>query len=466
MIFAAPIFVLWFLPLALIADRVLPRRARCAGLLVMSLIFYGWWRVDFLFLLIGSTILDWGMGLWIDHVKEDRKRKLLVAISVLANLGVLCWFKYADFGIASFNSAIAMGASLLGLATPTPSPLLHIVLPIGISFYTFQSMSYVIDVYRRHVTPTKNFIEYAAFVSLFPQLVAGPIVRFRELEQGFRNPDRSPSMIWNGVIAFQLGLAKKVLIADTIAPIADRCFADGSLGFGDAWVGALAYTFQLYFDFSGYSDMAIGLGGMLGLRFPANFNAPYSANSITDFWRRWHISLSSWLRDYLYIPLGGNRGTTTRTYLNLVMTMLLGGLWHGANWTYVVWGAWHGTWLAVEKALGVDPLRTGWHRTLGTFLLVVIGWVFFRSLDLTSALTTLGVMFGMRGFSPPNFATYAQPEALAFIAAVLCTWMLPRVADIVKAGKPPAMIATSILFVIGFCHLYFQQYAPFLYFQF
>lgn len=432
----------------------------------MSLIFYAWWRVDFLFLLIGSTILDWGMGLWIDRVAEDRKRKILVGVSVLANLGVLCWFKYADFGIASFNAAVAAGASLLGLPPPTPSPLLHVVLPIGISFYTFQSMSYVIDVYRRQVTPTKNFIEYAAFVSLFPQLVAGPIVRYRELEHGFRNPDRSPSMIWNGVIAFQLGLAKKVLIADTLAPIADRCFADGSLGFGDAWVGALAYTFQLYFDFSGYSDMAIGLGSMLGLRFPANFNAPYSATSITDFWRRWHISLSSWLRDYLYIPLGGNRGSTTRTYVNLVVTMLLGGLWHGANWTYVVWGGWHGTWLAIEKALGVDPLRTGWHRNLATFFLVVIGWVFFRSVDLSSALTTLGVMFGMRGFSMPTLATYARPEVLAFGAAVICTWALPRVSEVVRTARPLAMVATSVVFVVGFCHLYFQQYAPFLYFQF
>jgi alginate O-acetyltransferase complex protein AlgI len=282
-----------------------------------------------------------------------------------------------------------------------PFILTHVLLPIGISFYIFESISYIIDVYRGDTPATRNLIDFAAFVAIFPHLIAGPVLRFRDLADQFNNRTHTLDKFSEGCTRFMQGFIKKVFIADTLAVVADHCFALQNPTTGDAWLGALAYTAQLYFDFSGYSDMAIGLGLMMGFRFMENFKQPYISQSITEFWRRWHISLSTWLRDYLYITLGGNRKGTLMTYRNLFLTMLLGGLWHGANITYIVWGAWHGMWLAIEKAIGLNTSPRSFNpiRWALTFLLVVMGWVIFRAENLHVAGRMYGAMFSFGDWS-------------------------------------------------------------------
>ena len=275
----------------------------------------------------------------------------------------------------------------------------NIILPIGISFYVFQAISYVVDVYRGDTEPTRRFIDFAAFIALFPQLIAGPVLRYKDLADQFTDRTHTLEKFGEGSVRFMQGFIKKVFIADSIAPLADNAFALADPTMADAWLGILAYTAQLYFDFSGYSDMAIGLGLMMGFRFNENFNQPYISQSITEFWRRWHISLSTWLRDYLYIPLGGNRNSTFKTYRNLLLTMLLGGLWHGANWTFLLWGAWHGLLLSVERRLGVsgNPAEFRWLRWASTFLFVMLGWVTFRASTLSDAFGFYGAMFSFDG---------------------------------------------------------------------
>jgi alginate O-acetyltransferase complex protein AlgI len=352
-------------------------------------VFYAWWRVDFLGLFAAVTLWNYWIGLKVGKAGVRTKaaqRWLLLGVAV--DLAVLGYFKYANFGVASLDALMVK----FGLE---PFILTHILLPIGISFYTFESISYIIDVYRGDTPATRNLVDFAAFVAIFPHLIAGPVLRFRDLVDQFNNRTHTLDKFSEGCTRFMQGFVKKVFIADTLAAVADHCFALQNPTTGDAWLGALAYTAQLYFDFSGYSDMAIGLGLMMGFRFMENFNQPYISQSITEFWRRWHISLSTWLRDYLYITLGGNRGGTLSTYRNLFLTMLLGGLWHGANWTYIVWGAWHGLWLAIERLLGINaaPKRFNPVKWFFTFLLVVIGWVIFRADNMDVAMRMYGAMF-------------------------------------------------------------------------
>ncbi|MFC2173763.1 MBOAT family O-acyltransferase, partial [Acidobacteriota bacterium] len=361
MVFSSYVFYFYFLPAALLVYFALPRRGKNLGLTVMSYVFYGWANPKFMFIMLASTVVDYLCGLAITGQlslgrkgpasvlekggERTRSQKLAVFISVLTNLSLLGFFKYFNFALENYNALMnSLGLGNLGWET-----VFRVTLPLGISFYTFQSMSYTIDVYRGNARSVRSFFDFACYVSMFPQLVAGPIVRFHEVADQLRNRVLSMEKFARGVAFISLGLAKKVILANPCGKIADTVFDAGSAYALDAWYGLTAYAFQIYFDFSGYSDMAIGLGLILGFVFPKNFDSPYKSQSITEFWRRWHISLSTWLRDYLYIPLGGNRKGSSRTYINLALVMLLGGLWHGAAWNFVVWGGIHGTLLAFER---------------------------------------------------------------------------------------------------------------------
>ncbi|WP_394213367.1 MBOAT family O-acyltransferase [Enterovibrio calviensis] len=395
-----------------------------------------------------------------------RAKKLLL-IAVTGNLLTLGYFKYADFGISNFNLMLEqLGAS--------PLPLADIILPIGISFYTFQAISYVVDVYRGDTPPTRKLVDFAAFIALFPQLIAGPVLRYKDIADQFESRQHNLQIFSEGVVLFMIGFAKKVLIADSVAPIADAAFQASNVSFLDAWVGAIAYSIQLYFDFSGYSDMACGLGLMMGFRFIKNFDHPYVSLSITEFWRRWHISLSTWLRDYLYIPLGGNRSGKLGTYRNLFLTMLLGGLWHGANWTFVFWGALHGTALAIEKMLSsTNPVSFKLPRYLLTMFIVVIGWVAFRAENLTVAIVFYESMFGFAQYhSDASALNDVSLRAFAFLLVALGIIAVENIKrhqwstetlPVMHFVRPLLLVP---VFVLAVSKLVASSYSPFLYFQF
>ena len=390
MLFNSNVFLFAFLPAVFTLFWVgRTKQQRYVLLTVASYIFYGWWDWRFCFLLLCSSLVSFAAGLLIEGAPTARRRRGIMAVAVSVDLAILGFFKYYDFFAASLHQALPFLAL----------PLLHVILPIGISFYTFHTISYVVDVADGRVRPTHNLIEYLTYVSLFCQLIAGPIIRYRQIEADLEAIDGPPRPDWmaRGLGFFVVGLIKKVIVADSIGGLIDPMLAaPAGLTTMAAWLAALGFTLQLYFDFSGYSDMAVGLGYLFGLRIPQNFDAPYCAAGIRDFWRRWHISLSTFLRDYLYIRLGGNRRGAFRTHVNLMITMLLGGLWHGANWTFVIWGGYHGVLLILDRAFepwsGRVPAAV---RRAVTFLLVVIGWVIFRSTSLTMAGTWLSAMAGL-----------------------------------------------------------------------
>src|SRR5664279_2932374 len=386
-----------FLAVVLVLFYTAPRPSRKYILLAASYYFYASWNAKFILLLLTLTVIDYGAGLWLERVAPGPRRKAVLIFSLAANLGFLGFFKYYNFLAA--NVALVLGR-------PPHSFFLEVVLPLGISFHTFQSISYEVDVYRGQQCAVRNPVHYALFICFFPQLVAGPIVRarnfFRDL-WAWQPP--SPGDVSRGVFLIALGLTKKMAFADQFAKVANGYFGSvaaypGALA---AWSGVFAFGLQIYFDFSGYTDMAIGMAKLLGFHFPINFRRPYLAASITDFWRRWHISLSSWLRDYLYIPLGGSRGGRWDTYRNLMLTMLLGGLWHGASWNFLIWGGYQGALLAIARALGVERRaedRWDWtypFRVVLTFFLGLVGWVFFRAADLRQRVQVLGQMFTAGG---------------------------------------------------------------------
>ena len=386
-----------FLLAVLTAHYVLPRSTRKWMLLGASYYFYMCWNPKFIVLLLALTAIDFAAGLWIARSAGGR-RKMALIFSLCANLGFLGFFKYFNF-----------------LAGTVSQFTLDIVLPIGISFHTFQSMSYVIDVYRGEQEPVTNPVDYALFIAFFPQLVAGPIVRARNFFQDLHHwQPPTTLLVQRGILLVLFGLAKKMVAADHFAQLSDAYFQNVAThpGMLTAWGGTIAFAMQIFFDFSGYTDIAIGCAALLGFHFPENFRRPYLAASVTEFWRRWHISLSTWLRDYLYIPLGGNRGGAARTYRNLMLTMLLGGLWHGASWNFVIWGGYHGALLSGERLLGVGVARFKWlHplRVVLTFGLVSIGWVFFRAANFPDACFVLKEMIGgVRGEFPWT-AWYALP---------------------------------------------------------
>ncbi|HKB00932.1 MAG TPA: MBOAT family protein [Gemmataceae bacterium] len=358
-------------------------RWRMLWLTAASTYFYMAWSPWFILLILGSTSIDYLVAMRLNRVARDRTRQAMVALSVCVNLGILAYFKYAAFALDSAREL----THWLGWSVPIPTA--KAFLPLGISFYTFEAISYVVDVYRGRTTPVRNPLDYALYILFFPHLVAGPIVRAHDFLPQLERPKRFGwPRFQSGAQLFLIGLFKKSVIADQVAQAIDPVFADPArFGSTALWLAVLGYAIQIYCDFSGYTDMALGLAHTLGFKLPNNFNAPYLATSPADFWRRWHISLSRWLRDYLYIPLGGNRKGPVRTMINLFVTMLLGGLWHGANWTFVIWGAYHGLLLAIQRLI-----PAGWDRpalrpvtTLMTFLLVCIGWVFFRAQTLADA---------------------------------------------------------------------------------
>jgi alginate O-acetyltransferase complex protein AlgI len=485
MVFSSHLFVYYFLPLALLVYYLLPRRLKHLGLTLLSYLFYGWANPAFMVLMLTSTVIDYFCGLaitqrlgprWREPIERLEKggprtgaQKAAVAVSVISNLSLLGFFKYFNFAVDNFNVLV----TTLGLGDWQLDSVMRIALPLGISFYTFQSMSYSIDVYRGDAKGLKNFIDFACYVSLFPQLVAGPIIRFSEVADQLQERSHTVEKFARGVAFVSLGMAKKILLANPCGKIADTVFDAGSALPLDAWYGVLAYSFQIYFDFSGYSDMAIGLGLMLGFVFPKNFDSPYKAASITDFWRRWHMSLSTWLRDYLYIPLGGSRKGPRRTYVNLALVMLLGGLWHGAAWNFVIWGGFHGLLLAAERMRGKQsffarlprPARVG-----GTFFLVLISWVFFRADNLGRATSYLGNMFGSGPFYPGarvvDGLIYQPYYVWTFAIAAVVVWAAPQTWDWTRRLPGwKAVLVTGLLW-LALLTLMTQAFNPFIYFIF
>lgn len=472
MVFSSNIFLFLFLPLFLAAYYLAPDRLRSWVIVGGSWLFYAWWRVDFLLLFVGVTFFNWWIGLRIASAgQRTAKARRWMVFGVVADLGVLGYFKYANFGVDSLNA-------LLGAAGSPPLELAAVLLPIGISFYTFESISYIVDVYRGDCKPTRGFVDFAAFVALFPHLIAGPVFRYKDLDEQLRSRTHTLDKFAEGSVRFMQGFIKKVFIADSIAPLADAAFALQNPTTADAWLGTLAYTAQLYFDFSGYSDMAIGLALLMGFRFTENFNQPYISQSITEFWRRWHISLSNWLRDYLYISLGGNRHGALRTDINKFLTMLLGGFWHGANWTFVLWGVWHGAILAAETKLGMadpKPQRFRVHRWALTFLLVMLGWVMFRAANVAEAARMYAAMFAFDGLGFSDLyessITRLQLGTLVLAFGVIAVrglrfYIKPLDWSLADWRKLSAVSLLIPLFLLSVLKLSAQSYSPFLYFQF
>ena len=461
MVFSSNLFLFVFLPLFLGCYYLTPMRWRSALILLFSYAFYAWWRPDFLLLLAGVTVGSYVFALFIDASADERRRKRLVGIGITLNLLTLGYFKYANFGVDAFNDLVL----LLGFE---PMRMARVLLPIGLSFYIFHAISYLVDIYRKEAPPARNLVDFAAFIALYPHLVAGPVLRYHLLAQQFRERIHSLNRFSKGCMIFMGGFCVKVLLADPVAPLADAAFALEHPQFIDAWLGALAYTVQLFFDFSGYSSMAIGLALMIGFVFPQNFNDPYLSVSITDFWKRWHMSLSSWLREYLYISLGGNRKGKIRTYINLLLTMVLGGLWHGANWTFLAWGAWHGGILALERyweeRFGPSrlPLVV---RIAKTMLLVIIGWVLFRSESIHHAMRMFGGMLGLNGWQlSPTLAWHVTVDRIVvLVAALLLVYTLPWLR---KKAHPALAYLLIPLFLWAVANLSSQAFIPFLYFQF
>ena len=477
MVFSSIEFLWFFMPAVLLAYAAVPPRWRNALLALVSLVFYAWGAHAVLLLFLASILVNYMAGRLIgralDADREDTARRVMWA-AVVANLAVLFGWKYTVFAVEQLNGLIDLFG---GGQVPEPS----ITLPIGISFFTFHGISYVVDVTRGQARPMRGIADYAQYMAFFPQLIAGPIIRYRQIEDQIRTPPpRSHRLddIAEGFPRFALGLCKKVLIADQVAPIADAAFSDpGGLTAPAAWIGALAFTVQIYFDFSGYSDMAIGLARMFGFRFPENFDRPYSAVSMTDFWRRWHITLSRWFRDYVYIPLGGSRVSQATTARNLLVIFLLVGAWHGAAWTFVLWGLYNGGLLVAERLGGVARLpdeRLEAPRRAATFVLVVLGWVLFRAGGIGDAVDVYSAMFSFEGGALParlDEAMTAQP--LLALTAGLASVLLPRrfvLGRLLEGGwrgqalgARAAVVAAAPLAAITVAA---GSFSPFLYFQF
>lgn len=477
MSFASPLFLWLFLPLVLGALLAAPRHWRNAIIAVSSLIFYAVGAGATTVLLLITMAVNYVIGQWLEPdewaLAARRKRVLLITV-ICFNVGSLVVWKYFGFLTEQLNGL----AQLFG----GDFPITHLILPIGISFYTFHNISYVVDIYRGERPALRNPVAFVTYISMFPQLVAGPIVRYREIaDQLPQERTHRLDDIAAGFPRFALGLCKKVIIADSLSPLVEACFATpgDEMTFAIAWLGALTYTLQLYFDFSGYSDMAIGLGRMLGFRLPENFARPYSSVTVTEFWRRWHMSLSRWFRDYVYIPLGGNRHGARRTYRNLFIVFVLTGFWHGANWTYLVWGLFHGALLIIERGFHLDETPTSSGRRIArralTLLLVIVGWVFFRSAELPQALTMIGHML------LPDFTGLTDVVGEAFtnqrLVILLCALVIvflpahPVTGPLLESSRSkPATVLRVTIMTAGLLYAAILvaagTFSPFLYYQF
>ncbi len=464
MLFNSFVFLLAFLPITYLVFWTLQSaRSRYVWLTITGYVFYGYWDPRFCLLMGFSTLVSFAAGLGFLRWNDPRRRRLLLIVPITVDLLILAFFKYANFLFGSIGKVLNWAGA--GISIPN----WHIILPIGISFYTFHTITYIVDSYRGVIKPTRNLFEFSAYVSLFSQLVAGPIVRFRQIEEDLERLGQADRARWLslGISFFVIGLLEKVVIADTLAFFVDRELAHYlSLSTGGAWLAMVGYSFQLYFDFAGYSDMAIGLGYMFGLRIPINFNSPYKALDPSDFWRRWHISLSSCLRDYVYIPLGGNRHGEWNAYRNLLLTMLIGGLWHGANWTFVIWGAYHGLLLAAYRRFSsIWDRLPRLFRQLAMFLLALFGWVLFRSTNFGMAGHLFATMFTPTPGTPVEGAV-----AYLSVLALAGTWAMagPNAQEVhAQWSLTPRRIITlaaaagaSLSVMLG------SGSSPFLYFQF
>lgn len=465
MVFSSVIFLFYFLPAAVLFYYITPARFKNITLLLFSLFFYWWGQPYYLVLLISSIICNWLFGIFIGRCPSRKGAAILLAAGIFINILLLAAFKYTDFLITVVNQ-------ISGLRIP----LLNIILPVGISFFTFQGMSYIIDIYRGICNACANPLDTALYISLFPQLIAGPIVKYGEIYPQLSSRSHSVIKFGDGIKRFVTGLSKKVLISNVLAITADDIFGSFSKGIDTptAWIGIICYTMQIYFDFSGYSDMAIGLGKMFGFSIPENFNYPYISKSITEFWRRWHISLSAWFRDYVYIPLGGSRRGIRA--VNLFVVFLVTGIWHGASYNFIIWGVWYGVLLIMEKPL----LATSFYRRIPSFFkwavtmfFVIIGWVIFRSPDLPSAAGYVKTLFaiGSPASADVHFSfMYYIDCRLIFTVFAACIFSTPlckniynkrnKITDIIEVPLIIALFIICIIFIIN------NVYNPFIYFQF
>jgi alginate O-acetyltransferase complex protein AlgI len=484
MVFSSSIFLCFFLPLFLVLYYLTDRKYKNFLLLFASVFFYAWGAPKFVFVIIGTTILDFFFVKMLDINKSKRIRIFFLLLSVFMNVGLLFYFKYSNFFVQNVNALLHV------LGVTGEISWTKLVLPIGISFYTFETLTYVVDVYRGVHKPLKNFWEYQLYIILFPKLIAGPIIRYHEIADQLSDRSARDTVDEKlmGFYRFCLGLGKKVLIANTMAAFADSVYgnavtAEGALDplqvtAATAWFAAIAYTLQIYFDFSGYSDMAIGLGRMIGFRFPENFNNPYTAESITDFWRRWHITLGSWMRNYLYIPLGGNRVSKVRLYFNLWVVFLLSGLWHGASWNFIFWGAWHGSFLVIERVfllkltdrIGKIP------RVIFTLFLVIIGWVFFRVESITNGYHYVKSMFGMSAGTVSLLPEF-EWKLTFVIAAIFSFFVIVRrgqqlqdkiygIPTLSGRGHIVMTVCSMLLFALSLSYITGSGFNPFIYFRF
>ena len=471
MVFSSNIFLFFFLPIFLIAYFVTPQKFRNYTLLLFSLVFYAYGAPDFVFLLVSECIVNYFLVRGMAKTEKTSTKRLLCGLSVVMALGLLLYFKYANFFMENLNA-------ILGWAHHEPIGWMKVALPIGISFFTFQSITYTIDVYRGTTPPSQKLTDYVLYIMMFPQLIAGPIVNYNSVATQLVSRTSTMEDRTLGFYRFVIGLAKKVLIANTMALYADQVFGMnyGDLATGTAWIGILAYTFQIYFDFSGYSDMAIGLGKMMGFRFPENFNDPYTSRSVTEFWKRWHMTLGNFIMNYLYIPLGGNRKGKGRMYFNLWLCFLLSGLWHGASWNFVLWGAFHGLFICADKLFLKNLLKKAGTvpSVVITFFLVAMGWVLFRVDTAADAGGFYQALFAFRdGLTVAGDAQFWCVFALAIAFSFLT--LLPfgqRLQDSIFAdhySKPLSwtMFAiTLVLFVLSAGSLCVSDFNPFIYFRF
>ncbi len=470
MIFSSVFFMFMFLPITLLLYFIVPRAFKNVVILFVSLIFYAWGEPVYVLLMLFSIVYNYVCGLEIDYNRKhgrSRKAKFAFIMSVAVNLGILGFFKYYGFLLENINAIL-----------PIEIPYKALPLPIGISFYTFQTLSYVIDVYLDKVAVQKNIIYFGAYISMFPQLIAGPIVRYSDVEQQLANRRESRAKFGDGVAWFLRGLGKKVLLANNIGAAYEAIAAlpAGEMSVLSAWIGCAAYTFQIYFDFSGYSDMAIGLGKMFGFDFMKNFDYPYTSTSITEFWRRWHISLGSWFREYVYIPLGGNRVSRPKAIRNIFVVWFLTGFWHGAAWNFIFWGVYYGLLLFLEKYALKNVLERlpKVVKHVYTMIFVMIGWVLFFSPGMGSAVKYIGVMFGIGagGFADGTAVYYLFNYFILFVLSIVCSipytykkftqFAFGKKQDHFKA----AMVCYVLIFLLSTAYLVNATYNPFLYFRF
>lgn len=474
MVFSSSIFLVYFLPVVVLLYLITPNKLKNLFLLVSSILFYSWGAPKFIFVILATTTLDFYLVKMLSGSVKEKTRKIFLILSLGLNLGLLFYFKYCNFFVENFNH-------LLGLLGVTEVGWTNVVLPIGISFYTFESLTYVIDVYRKEHEPLSDFFQYQLYILFFPKLIAGPIVRFSQIADQItgRFASYDLDMILGGITRFIIGLAKKVLIANVVGELADHVFKlpPDQLSAYDCWVGAISYTFQIYFDFSGYSDMAIGLGKVFGFKLPENFNNPYTATSITDFWRKWHITLGSWMKNYLYIPLGGNKvDSKLKLYFNLWLVFILSGFWHGASWTFICWGIYHGLWLVLERLFLSRYLsKIGVIASFTTFFVVMIGWIFFRAGSMDHAFTFISHLFNFN--TTHNTIVDQKHQFILWIAALFSFFTLLPFGKAIQnyfydsdnknyLGQLAFIIVCMGLYTLSLASITSSNFNPFIYFRF